>query len=461
MNPDDPRRAFPINVAESFGCALLSYHLIERPTGKLRRWLSPKVIQPSGEKRRSRVKLAYLVSHPIQYQAPLLRYISRDPDIDLKVFYWSDHSVRGYKDEGFGGIQVQWDVPLLEGYDYAFLPAIWKGPNRSFAVPLNRGIFRALSKGKFDVVWLHGFWSVNALTTMFISKLLGIPVILRAEGTLIDHARSGPRTAARNALLPLLRKLVRAVLTIGFRSEEYWRHYLGADFPAFHVPYAVDNAFFQRTTAQASPMREVLRGELDLLPGHQVILYASKLMPRKRCVDLVSAFLSMRSYSPETNPYLLIVGDGTEREEIEAMAQRSGSKNIRLLGFQNQSMLGRFFDLCDVFVLPSDDEPFGLVVNEAMNAGRPVIVSDRVGCQRDLVQDGVTGRVFPAGDVGALRKILEELIEDPNAFKEMGKRGLELINGWSFAQDLDGLKRALNFVLDQETCVEDPPTIAA
>src|SRR5258708_3197302 len=108
-------------------------------------------------------RLAYIVSHPIQYQAPLLRRLAQEPDIDLTVFFWSDHSVKGYADVGFGGAQVKWDTPLLDGFRYEFLPAIREKNDRSFWAPINRGLYRACKRGKFDAIWLHGYWGINCI----------------------------------------------------------------------------------------------------------------------------------------------------------------------------------------------------------------------------------------------------------------------------------------------------------
>src|SRR5579859_7410203 len=134
-----------------------------------------------------RARLAYLVSHPIQYQAPLLRRIAQEPDIDLTVFYGSDFSVRGYRDEGFG-VGVKWDIPLLDGYKHVFLPRLRDGNDVSFAMPMNRGIVRNLrgSEGEaaFDALWVHGYATVNALHGMIAAKALGIPVLMRAESWL-------------------------------------------------------------------------------------------------------------------------------------------------------------------------------------------------------------------------------------------------------------------------------------
>src|ERR1700728_87736 len=113
-----------------------------------------------------RVRLAYLVSHPIQYQAPLLRRIAQEPDIDLTVLFGSDFSLRGYQDEGFG-VDVKWDVPLLGGYHHEFLPVIKDDGTQTVTTPLNYGIFSALrgrdGKPGFDVLWTHGYAMVNAM----------------------------------------------------------------------------------------------------------------------------------------------------------------------------------------------------------------------------------------------------------------------------------------------------------
>src|SRR5579875_3090351 len=131
---------------------------------------------------RNPVRLAYLVSHPIQYQAPLLRRIAREPDIDLTVLYGSDFSVRGYKDRGFG-VQVQWDVPLLEGYRSEFLPRLRDTGTVSALSPISRGIVRRLQRPDgspaFDALWVHGYASANVLHGIVAAHALGIPVLLR------------------------------------------------------------------------------------------------------------------------------------------------------------------------------------------------------------------------------------------------------------------------------------------
>jgi glycosyltransferase involved in cell wall biosynthesis len=396
------------------------------------------------------VRLAYLVSHPIQYQAPLLRRIAREPGIDLTVFFGSDFSLRGYADKGFG-VAVQWDVPLVEGYRHEFLPALRDNATSGPFAPISRGIFSRLrgrkNEAPFDVLWVHGYASVNALHGIFAAGALGIPVLLRAESTLIDRPRSGPKLLGKRILFRCLRGLIAGVLPIGTLNEAYWKYYLGEEFPAWSLPYAVDNDYFRQRSLAAADGRSALQAELGLDPARPVILFASKLQERKRCIDLLEAYLRLAPAAGagallEPNPYLVIVGDGEERAALEDRARRSGVRSIRFCGFRNQSELPRFFDLASVFVLPSRHEPWGLIVNEVMNAARPVIVSSDVGCQPDLVTDGVEGFVFPAGDVAALTAALRGIFED-GAAGRMGESALKRMQSWDFERDVRGMRAAL------------------
>ena len=139
------------------------------------------------------------------------------------------------------------------------------------------------------------------------------------------------------------------------------------------------------------------------------------------------------------------MGDGEERSRLETLAQDRHLSGVRFLGFQNQSELPAFFALADVFVLPSRHEPWGLIVNEAMAAGCPVIASSDVGAAPDLVLDGVTGFTYPVGDVDALTDALARLLQHPATAARMGRAAAEHIARWDFEADIRGLRRALAF----------------
>ncbi|RXH56007.1 glycosyltransferase family 4 protein [Granulicella sibirica] len=394
------------------------------------------------------MRLAYLVSHPIQYQAPLLRRIAQEPDIDLTVFFGSGFSVRNYQDEGFG-VDIQWDIPLLEGYRYEFLPSIHDTGRPTVFSPLSYGLFTRLRRGNFDVLWVHGYATANALHGMIAARALGIPVLLRAESWLRDRTRSRWKLAAKRGFFALLRPFVSGVMPIGSLNDAYWSRYLGDEIPRIRMPYAVDNRFFQERSAAASLRRSDLQAELGLDPKRPVILFASKLQERKNCADLIAAYARLQALAPL--PYLVIVGDGEQRLTLEKQAQSTGSDSIRFCGFRNQSELPRFFDLASVFVLPSRHEPWGLIVNEVMNAGRAVVLSSDAGCQPDLVTDGVEGCVFPAGDVDALVNALLRVLAVPGAVARMGENARARIDKWSFEEDVLGLRKAIAHITHKST----------
>jgi glycosyltransferase involved in cell wall biosynthesis len=375
----------------------------------------------------------------------LLRRIAKEPDIELTVLYGSDFSVREYKDRGFG-VAVKWDVPLLEGYRYKILPTVRDNATNSATSPISRRILRSLCRDDgrpaYDLLWVHGYSSVNSMHGMLAAKSLGIPVLLRAEPWLRDRSRSGVRLWAKQAFFAGLEKLVDGVLCIGTLNREYWKHYFGERVPLFDMPYAVDNEFFQRKSKEALAGRAELMAELKLEAGRQVILFASKLRERKHCDHLLEAYKQLLAgLDGEPAPYLVIVGDGESRAELEALAE--GLEGVRFCGFRNQSELPRFFDLASVFVLPSRHEPWGLIVNEAMNAGRAVIVSDDVGSHPDLITNGVEGFVYPMGDIGALAEALRRIVETPGLAERMGEYARVRIAGWGFEQDVAGLREAI------------------
>jgi glycosyltransferase involved in cell wall biosynthesis len=142
----------------------------------------------------------------------------------------------------------------------------------------------------------------------------------------------------------------------------------------------------------------------------------------------------------------LRVGTGEMEQELRAQAAALGMDNVVFAGFINQSELPSIYAASDIFVLPAEDEPWGLIVNEVMCAGVPVVAADEVGCVRDLVQDGVNGYHMKAGDVGSLAKALQTLVGDEPLRRRMGAASLSIIRGWSYEQCRQGITAALSQV---------------
>lgn len=363
------------------------------------------------------IRLLYLVSHPIQYQAPLLRRIAAEPGIALRVVFERD-TAGGYFDEGFGR-RVCWDVPLRDGYDSA----------------LASETQLAGEIAKADVVWLHGWQGHHMRQALALARKLGRPVLLRGENT--DTAMpdgTGLRGFIKRRFLNWVFDRTTAFLTIGTDNRDY---YLRRDIAAerlFPMPYAVDNAAFAAAAAAARPHRASFAAGLGLDPARKTVLWCGKLMARKRPDVLLDAW-RRASWNDEA-PQLVFVGDG----ELRDMLDNGPEPGLHFLGFRNQGDLPAFYDLADVFVLPAEREPWGLAVNEAMACGTAIIVSDQVGCARDLVSPAC-GAVVPAGDGAALAAALVDVVSRSEAAGQAASRRMA---DWDFEADVAGLRQALD-----------------
>lgn len=411
------------------------------PPGGLRTLLQQAPTAPA-----KRWRVAYLVSHPIQYQAPLLRFLAAHSELDVCTLFLSDVSLGSFRDPGFDR-ELTWDVDLLSGYEHRFLPARGRTDRIDPLRPWSRDVERTLVDGRFDALWVHGYAHATILRAIRAAKRAGLPVLLRGESLLQGRRNDGFRPWLRERLLPRILRRVDGFLAIGSANRDFYRAYGVTEERLFDAPYVVDNARFGEQALAARSLREELRAELDLDPERPVVLYASKLSERKRPLDVVEAVARLGLQHPERAPYLLIVGDGPQRTEVEqatrAAERQLGRSTYRRIGFVNQTELPRYYDLSDVVTLPSSYEPWGLIVNEAMAAGRPVVVSDQVGSGLDLVLDGRTGQRHPAGDVRALADALWKIVADRDDARTYGARAAERVAQFDFAAVARGITAAL------------------
>lgn len=389
-------------------------------------------------------RIVYFLTHPIQYQAPLLRALS-EKGLNLHVVYASTASVQGFRDPDFG-VNVVWDVPLLAGYSHESLGL--DSVSGSFWHQLRcyrRSIRQWLATHDVDVVWIHGWGQAYNLASLLEASRAGAQVMMRAESHLGCLRGSVWRQALHRILLKTLFYKVHRFLAIGTANREFYLSYGVASDKISLMPYVVDNDFFRLGCESSSPQVSHLQSTLQLSKDRPVVLFAGKLIAVKAVDVLIRALgLLTRDLPAARRPQLVIVGDGELKPRLEALADDLLPGDVHFAGFRNQGEILSFYALCDIFVLPSCFEPWGLVVNEVMNAGKPVIVSDRVGSHFDLVQPGVNGAVFPSGNPEALARVLAPLLNDPEARHAAGLASLNRISQWGIPQAVSGFEAAIH-----------------
>jgi glycosyltransferase involved in cell wall biosynthesis len=386
------------------------------------------------------MRLAALVTHPIQYFAPLFRAVAALPDVDLTVYFCSRHGLDEKRDDGFGAT-FKWDVPLLDGYRSRFLPGLQlNGEPGGFARPFNPGIARELRRGRYDAVWVHGHFSATNWLAMLAARTAGVKVLLRSESNLVSQRPAAGAEALRRLGLRSILGLADGCLYIGRRNRDYYRTYGVPDDRLFSAPYVVDNAHFRDAYRRLGPERAAIRSSFDIAGGRPVILFVGKLIPKKQPLLLLEAFAEVRR---RHDCALLFAGDGAMRPALEREIARRGIPDAHLTGFLNQSEVVRAYAAGDLIVLPSSrEETWGLVINEAMNFALPALVSSAVGCADDLVHDGQNGYVFQPDSCAELAAGLAALVADGEKRRAFGRRSLELIEEWGLEQCALGIVQA-------------------
>lgn len=385
-------------------------------------------------------RVAFVNTHPIQYFAPMYRYFAEAGGIDLSAVYLSDYSLRGGHDAGFGQ-EVRWDVDLLGGYRAIFVPgANRRGEPKGFWSVVAPDIAEIMRREKFDAVVVHGHTPAAHLVAARAARRAGSRVFFRGE-THLGLARQGLKAALRKPLMGALYRRFDGVLAIGSANAAFYR---AMGVPAgriFPVPYTIDNVRFAESSKLTPEQRVAERLALGAKGEEPLILFAAKLQPRKRPLDLVRAAAQLQASGLRF--HLAFVGSGELEAEVRSLSASLDLTSVSFLGFVNQSRLPAIYGASDVFVLPSENEPWGLAVNEAMAAGLPIVVSGEVGCAPDLVADGVNGATFPAGHVDELADALRRIIADPSVRRRMAEASRARIARWSYAEALAGLRAAL------------------
>ena len=381
-------------------------------------------------------RVAFVTSHPIQYQVPVFRHLAQRDDLDFQVLFamLPDAAAQG---AGFG-VDFEWDLPLLEGYEYSILKNVSRNPGVThFSGCDTPEISDELVHRGIDVVVVNGWVVRTCLQTLKACRKLKIPCIVRGEA---NNLR--PRPWWKRLLQRQLVRRYDAYLPIGTASREFYRSYGIPDDRMFDARYCIENDRFARAADLAVGQRSSIRARWGVPEETLCFLYCGKFETKKHPVELVQAI--RQAVQLGANLHLLMVGDGELKPECEKLVQQH-SLPVTFTGFLNQSEIVEAYVASDVLALPSDHgETWGLVVNEGMACGLPAVVSDQVGCASDLIVEGETGWVFPFGQWNDFSKLLAELSKKTKTIREMGPACRKLISNYSPKHAANGIAAAVH-----------------
>lgn len=388
-------------------------------------------------------KLAIVTFHPVQYYAPLFQLLAQHPQIDLTVYYGSDSSLVGAFDAGFGKA-ITWDRPLLTGYNSVILTHYSENHStlkrlRSFAT-----IISELQKTHYDAVFLDSYTTPLSLFSYLGAWLSKTPIMLRNDSELF-LARKWYLKFVKHVFLGLLFQGVSAFLIVGTANRDFYESFHIKPSKIFYAPHSVDNNFFSDQADSLKQSRLDLKQELGFAPGVPVIIFSGKFIERKRPLDLLQAYNSLILKGLEIG--LIFIGAGALLAEMEAFIEKNKLKQVRISGFKNQSELAASYICGDIFVLPARYDTWGLVINEGMLFGMPVITTNMVASGLDLVKPGETGFIYKVGDIGQLTQYLQDLIENREKRIKMGESARQLVSTFNYDVCVDGILEALKKVV--------------
>lgn len=374
----------------------------------------------------NKIRVAIVVSHPIQTFVHLYKALARQDAIQLKVFFASRIGVKPYYDKDMA-VEIQWATDLLDGYDHEFLPEADNIQETGFRQINNPSIIPALKDFEPDVVQLHGYAQLTMLRALLWCNLKRIPVLLSADSSLLFR-RAVWKQFLKALLLPWFLRLFHGVISTGDNNTAYFQHYGIKTERIYRCPFTVDEAQLGRAMDDKQALREQVRAKYGIAGDETVLLFVGKLAPWKRPQDLLVALEQAQVKLGSTVKLAaFFAGDGVMRGELEALAK---SKHLRAIfaGFINVDVLPSIYAMADVLVFPSEREPYGLSAREAICVGLPLIVSDQIGCigRTDAARPGYNALVYPSMNAGSLAQAVVSLTRSPQELKAMSEASLNV-----------------------------------
>lgn len=309
---------------------------------------------------------------------------------------------------------------------------------------INPSIWKHIRSEKYDAVIAYtGYNYFTFWIAYFATKFSQKRFLFSTDAhEIAPHGSPKLKSLLKQVVLPKIFALADKVIVSSSLGVDYVKSLGIPEADIVLTPFAVDNSWWIEQSKNVNKFE--VRSTWGIPEAAKIILFCAKLIPRKRPQDLLQAFA--KADIPDS--YLVFAGDGEMRHELEAKARMIGiADKVRFLGFVNQSQLPAVYTSADVFTFCSDNEPFGVVVNEAMLCGCPVVVSNRVGARLDLVREGETGFIYTCGDVDALAKVLTKILLDNELRNKMSIAAIERMKSWSPRENVEAIVEALDMLV--------------
>ena len=388
------------------------------------------------------IKIAVVVSHPIQHFCPMYSSWSKIDGIDLHVFFASSIGFKPYLDDAFGK-KIAWQGLKLD-FNHTFL-------NEGKALPVSLktdapDLEEKLNAFRPDVIVNYGYRQKLQKRAFYYAIKKDIPILMISDSELRRH-RSLFKRALKKITEPYYLSRVSGFLTVGDANEAYYRNYGVPDYKFFRSPFPIDKNYMENFWVNRNHIKKEMRKFLKIPSDNIVILNVGKIIRRKRQRDILEALAMI---DPKETPLsFIVVGSGPEEEALKTKSRSISDHQVIFTGFIQPMDLPKYYILSDIYVQPSEADPHPLAVSEAIYLGTPVVISHRCGSYgpTDDVREGVNGFVYRCGRVDELAHCIERLANDKflreefsEASRQIGLHAQELAHGQGLVNALRSLE---------------------
>ncbi|MDP1842873.1 MAG: glycosyltransferase [Sediminibacterium sp.] len=361
--------------------------------------------------------LLYILERPIQNDLPYW-LMSEEKGIHSRVICFQQTTGVLGGNENIN--QAVFSNSKLYSFNYEFVNSI-------------KGIFNAVRSA--DTVVIYGHFHAKFRIAILFCKLLNKKLILTSDATCVHGlaGSSGIKLLIKPLVFKVLYNYLASALFVPSKASKVYFTSIGVKADNIVVtPYTINESFIKNQYQFADA--NFLRKQLNISSDSFIFLFCGKLIERKRPQDILKAFANLKS----VNAYLIIVGDGPLRSTLELLASNLGiSNSIRFTGFVDYSLLPAYYKIASILVVPAEHEPYGLPVNEAMVCGLPVIASAAVGAAGDLIENSITGWIYPVGNIDELKKLLSNILHNRRLLPFLSENCIKRMKSWSSQSNVD------------------------